>query len=472
MSNTVCAWGAAEEVTGSKHLLDFDGRRILLDCGMFQGRRKEAREKNQKLPFDAAGVNACILSHGHFDHSGAIPVLVKDGFSGNIYSSPATREISSLIMMDSAHLQAKDAEYIMKKRERKENAEDLEPVEPIYNEQDVVKSLDYFQTVSYHRDFFVAEGVKVTFYDAGHILGSCLSVLEVKNGSKSLRIGFTGDLGRRHLAIIRDPEKLPPVDYLICESTYGNRLHDEMGIALDELAQVVNEVWNKRGKLIIPAFAVERTQELVYFLHLLHDQSRIPDIPIYVDSPMAVNATSIFRTHPECYDENTRQMFLDHHDNPFGFETLRFVSSTNESKQLNKLDQPAVIISSSGMCEGGRILHHLLNNVSDPKNVVLIVGFMAANTLGRRLADREKEIKIFGRTYPVKARVKIINAFSAHADYNEILEWVKALDRDALKGVFLVHGEPDSQENLKKLLEAEKVSRVEILKFGQPVELE
>jgi len=241
--------------------------------------------------------------------------------------------------------------------------------------------------------------------------------------------------------------------------------------AMDELAEVVNEVWDKRGKLIIPAFAVERTQELVYYLHLLRDQGRIPEIPVFVDSPMAVNATSIFRTHPECYDQETRQAFLTHHKNPFGFETLRFVSSTQQSKNLNKMQEPAVIISSSGMCEGGRILHHLKNNLSNPDNTILFVGFMAQHTLGRRLADRKKEVKIFGRKYSVKARVKIINAFSAHADYNEMIAWIKKLDLERLKGIFLVHGESEAQEHLKGLLLKEGIPRVEILDFGKPVEL-
>lgn len=471
MSVSLCSWGAAEEVTGSKHLLEVKGFQLLLDCGMFQGRRREAREKNQQLPFEASQVECLILSHGHFDHCGAIPVLVKSGFSGNVFCTPATRDISSLIMMDSAYLQARDAEWVMKKRRKSKNEDSGVPVEPLYDEKDVLKSLNHFVTVSYHRQFYAGDGVRVTFYDAGHILGSALARIEFLNQDPPLAVGFTGDLGRRQMAIIRDPEVLPPLDYLICESTYGNRLHDQIRTAMDELAEMVNLVASRRGKLIIPAFAVERTQELVYYLHLLHDKGQIPDIPIFVDSPMAVNATSIFRTHPECFDEKTRKAFLEHHKNPFGFETLRFVTSVQESKQLNRMDEPAVIISSSGMCEGGRILHHLANNITDPKNVILIVGFMARNTLGRRLADRESEVRIFGERFPVKARVKIINAFSAHADYNELLAWVKELDQERLKGVFLVHGESEAQANLKGLMEKAGLPRTEILKQGEPIEL-
>jgi metallo-beta-lactamase family protein len=468
---SLCAYGAAEEVTGSKHMLSLPHTKVLLDCGMFQGSRKKCWEKNEKLPFDPASVEAVILSHAHFDHSGALPILTKNGFDGNIYCTPATREISSLIMMDSAHLQAKDVEFLNKKRSKNENQGNSAPLEPHYDESDVLAGLDHFMTVSYHREFYAGRGVKAMFYDAGHILGSALTWLEVFDGNRKVRVGFTGDLGREGMAVIRDPEVLPPVDYLILESTYGNRLHEEMDQALEELAEVVNQVWQNKGKLIIPAFSVGRTQELVYHLHLLYDRNKIPDIPVYVDSPMAVNATSIFRTHPECYDDKTRQAFLEHHRNPFGFETLRFITSTDQSKSLNNSDEPMIIISSSGMCEGGRILHHLAHNVSDPKNVILIVGFMAQHTLGRRLADREPEIKIFGDKYPVKARVKIINAFSAHADYNEIRDWVGKLSGKDLKGVFLVHGEPEAQEHLAAVLADTGVPRIESLKFGEEVEL-
>jgi metallo-beta-lactamase family protein len=471
MTVSICAWGAAEEVTGSKHVLDCNGTKVLLDCGMHLGKRQEAREKNEHFPFNPTDLAALVLSHGHFDHAGAIPIAVKKGLTANVYCTPATREIASLVMMDSAHIQAKDAEFVMKKRSRQED-ESRVPVAPLYTENDVVTSLGQFMTVSYHREFVVADGVKVTFHDAGHILGSALVHVEITNGPRPLSIGFTGDLGRSKMAIIRDAEVLPPVDYLLCESTYGNRRHDFIGKAMDELAEVVNEVWKRKGKLIIPAFAVERTQEIVFYLHLLYDQGRIPEIPVFVDSPMAVNATSIFRTHPECYDEETRKVFLDHHQNPFGFETLHLINSTNESKALNDREEPMIIISSGGMCEGGRILHHLANNVSDPRNVILIVGFMAQNTLGRRLADRERTVRIFGQPFQVKARVKIINAFSAHADFEEIKDWTRKLDRDRLKGVFLVHGEPEAQANLVKELTNDGIKRVEILKQGQEVGLD
>ena len=472
MSISLCSWGAAEEVTGSKHILNISGKKILLDCGMFQGKRRQSREKNQELPFDASTIDSLILSHAHFDHSGSIPILVKDGFNGNVYCTPATRDISSLILMDSAHIQAKDAEFIMKRRAKKEDQDDPVPVEPLYNEEDVVKSLSNFVSVSYGRPIYVSEGVKATLYDAGHILGSSIIRLEINDNGKSLAIGFTGDLGREHMAILKNPEVMPPVDYLICESTYGCRLHDEMEMAMDELAQVVNDVWKNKGKLIIPAFSVGRTQELVYFLHLLYDKKKIPNIPIFVDSPMAVNATSIFRTHPECYDRETREAFLDHHKNPFGFETLRFVTSVHESKELNNSDEPMIIISASGMCEGGRILHHLRNNIENPKTTILVVGFMAMHTLGRKIVEREKEVKIFGLSHPMNAEVKVINAFSAHADYSEIKKWTQKMDRDRLKGILLVHGEPDAQENLSQVLKEDGIKRVESMKFGEELLLD
>jgi metallo-beta-lactamase family protein len=277
--------------------------------------------------------------------------------------------------------------------------------------------------------------------------------MTVSQNGKSLSIGFSGDLGRKNLPILKDPEPIPPVDYLIMESTYGNRPHDPIEDAAQKLAELINRTIDRRGKIIIPAFAVERTQELVYFIHLISDEGLIPKVPVYVDSPMATNATSIFRVHQECYDEETRQAFLDHHQNPFGFNELNYVSSTEESKRLNTLKEPAIIISASGMCESGRILHHLKNNIENPANTILIVGFMAQNTLGRKIVERQSEVKIFGDVYKLRAEVAILNAFSAHADYAEILEYIDQLDRSKLKGIFLVHGEPEAQEHLKGLLE-------------------
>jgi metallo-beta-lactamase family protein len=457
------SYGGAEEVTGSKHFLQIGDQQIMVDCGAFQGKRQEADEKNRNWPFDAEKITAAILTHAHFDHSGLIPVLPKKGFNANIYTTPASRDLASLIMMDSAHIQAKDIEFLKKKAAKRGETFDKTP---IYTESDVVEALQYFITVSYHRPFYVADGVKAIFYDAGHILGSAITLLEINHNGQKMNIGFSGDLGRKNLPILRDPEVLPDVDYLVMESTYGHRLHDPIDRVMDKLADVVNRTVKRGGKIIIPAFAVERTQELVYYLHLLRNEKRIPKVPVYVDSPMAVNATAIFKVHQECYDEETRHAFLENHQNPFGFDDLHYVTNVEESKRLNDLKEPAVIISSSGMCEAGRILHHLAHNIENPNNTIMIVGFMAQHTLGRRIKEEQPEVKILGDVYRLKAEVVTMNAFSAHADYNEIIDYISHLNFKRLKRIFLVHGEPDAQANLKKLLE-ERHYKVTIVKYGE-----
>jgi metallo-beta-lactamase family protein len=448
-------FGAAREVTGSKHWFQAGDRQVLIDCGMFQGKRAESYQRNRNLTIDVKALQAVILSHGHFDHCGNMPSVIKGGYEGNIYSTPATRDIANLIMMDSAHIMGKDFEWLRKKEPGKT------AYEPIYDERDVVATVNHFMTVNYHRPFPVADGVQCCFYDAGHILGSSMVVLDI-DGADSCSIGFTGDLGRPGMPILRDPDEMPPVDYLICEGTYGNRLHDPIEDAKRQLGEVIRETAAKGGKIIIPSFAVGRTQELIYFLHLLKDERKIPDLDVYVDSPMAVNATSIFRVHQECYDEDVHQAFLDHHQNPFGFERLHYVSDVSESKKINDRNDPCIIISSSGMCEAGRILHHLKNNITDPRNTVLIVGFMAENTLGRAIAERRPEVTVFGNKYPLRARVKILNTFSAHADYEDIRKFVARMDLDRLRKVFLVHGESDALSNLEQILRKEGVRDVEI----------
>jgi metallo-beta-lactamase family protein len=457
------SWGAAQEVTGSKHFLRVKDQLIMIDCGAFQGHREEADRKNREWTFDASQIDAMILTHAHFDHSGLVPLLSQKGFEGNIYTTPASRDLASLIMMDSANLQAKDLEYLEKRA--KKRGEEFEK-EPIYTEQDVVASLEQFVTVSYHRPILIADGITAEFYDAGHILGAAITLITVNRNGQTMKIGHSGDLGRKNLPILRDPQIIPDVDYLVMESTYGHRLHDPIGIAMDKLGEVVNRTIKRGGKIIIPAFAIERTQELVYFLHLLNDQNRIPKVPIYVDSPMATNATAIFRVHQECYDQETRQAFLDHHKNPFGFNEMRYITNVEESKELNASSEPAVIIASSGMCEGGRILHHLAHNIQNPKNTILIVGFMAEDTLGRRIKEEHPEVKILGETYKLKAEVVTMNAFSAHADYSEIMDYISQLDYKKLKEIFLVHGEPDAQSNLKRLLD-EKGYKSTIVKYGE-----
>lgn len=466
------AYGAAREVTGSKHLLDTGSSRILVDCGVFQGHREEAYRKNVEFPFPPGRLTACINTHGHLDHCGLYPLLVKRGFLGDILSTPATRDIASLVMLDSAKIQGQDARFL-EKRNRKDPQPWRKVVPPLYGTRDVEAALQQYVTVSYRRKFHLSEDVTATFFDAGHILGSALTHLAVNvpGRPEPLSVGFTGDLGRKDLTIIRDPDTLPPLDYLVCESTYGDRLHDDMTQAEEELAQVIRETAAKGGRVIIPAFAVERTQEIIYHLHRLRDAGSIPRMPVFVDSPMAVAATAIFKAHPECFDAETHEQFLDAGDSPFAFEGLSYVTDPQESKRINQLREPCIILASSGMCEGGRILHHLLHGVGDARNTVLIVGFMAQNTLGRMLADKRPEVKIFGERHAVRARVKILNAFSAHADYKEIGRWVGRLDAGRLKGVFLVHGEPAAQEHLGEHLRSLGVKRVEALEPGVPVEL-
>ena len=468
MDTVLYSWGAAQEVTGSKHFIEVNGKIIQIDSGAFQGHRKEAEEKNRNLPYDPKDVHSIILTHGHFDHCGLLPIMVKQGFTGNIYCTPATRDIVSLVLMDSARIQARDIEYLKKKAKKKNQHFDKEP---LYTEQDVVETLKYIVTVNYGREFYLMDGVSFVYYDAGHILGSAQVLLKIKKNDEILKIGFSGDLGRKNLPIIPDPEIMPDVDYFISESTYGDRLHDDIGMALKELAEVINKTVNRGGKIIIPAFAIERTQEVIYFLHQLVMDNKIPNIPVYVDSPMSTDATAIFKVHQECYDDKTRELFLENHKNPFGFENLIYTSSVEQSKKINSIKEPIIIISSSGMCEAGRILHHLKNNVEDSRNTILIIGFMAEHTLGRRIADREKKIKIFGEEYELNAQVKILNEFSAHADYKEITEHIKKMNVKSIKKIFLVHGEKKAQEHLKTYLHENTNIPVQIVKIKEKYQL-
>lgn len=428
------SYGAAREVTGSNHLFQINDRKFLVDCGMFQGKRIPSEEKNRIFHYDPASIDAVVLTHAHCDHSCRIPYLVMKGFKGNIFSTPATRDIAGLIMADTAHIQEKDAEWLNKKK-------NPVPFAPLFGTKDVLNCLNNFVTISYGRKFSVSDSVECCFYNAGHILGSSTAVFDCGQNRK---IAFTGDLGRPGTPIIHDPEFIPDVDYLICEATYGNRLHDPIEDACRQLTEVIHETIARGGKIIIPAFAVERTQDIIYYLHLLIDQKKIPKIEIFVDSPMAFNATSIFRVHQECYDEKVNEQFIMQNKNPFGFDNLHYTTNVAESKKINDLKDPCIIISSSGMCEAGRILHHLKNNIENPRNTILIVGYMAEDTLGRKIANREPEVKIFGQSYKLRARVKILNTFSAHADYKDVMKFVGHMNLERLKKVFLIHGEDDA----------------------------
>jgi len=430
--------GAAQTVTGSQHLISVNGSRILLECGLFQGKRRESFERNRDLPFDATSVDALILSHAHIDHSGNIPNLVRRGFRGSIHCTFATRDLCSAMLRDSAYIQEHDVAYVNKKRARK----GLPPVEPIYTHADAIASLEHFVSVGYDRPVWVAPGVRCTFLDAGHILGSAIVLLEIEEGQQRTRLLFSGDLGRQDRPILRDPTPAPPADVLIIESTYGDRLHPPHEEAEQRLYNLISETCNHGGKVIIPAFAVGRTQEIVHSLHRLAKAHKLPDVPIFVDSPLAVNVTAIFRLHPECYDEELREFIAqDRHPDPFGFDRLRYIRNTEDSKALNDLEGSAVIISASGMCEAGRIQHHLKHTIEDPRNAVLIVSWQAPHTLGRRLVERQKVVKIFGEEYPLRARVETINGYSAHADREGLLDWAKPIARD-LRHAFVVHGDP------------------------------
>jgi metallo-beta-lactamase family protein len=429
----------------------------MVDCGMFQGRRKEAYRKNLNLPFAPDSVDAVILTHAHFDHSGNLPSLLKQGFTGSIFCTPATRDLASLILLDSAHIQQMDAHFARKR------GSGFVP-DPLYDQEDVARTLESMVAIGYRRPFDIPGG-RVTFLDAGHILGASLVLVELQNGPT---VAFSGDLGRPGLPILRDPQTMPPADYLVLEGTYGDRLHEGIEDAEERLAAVVRRIVDSEGKLIIPAFAVERTQELVYFLHLLSDRGAIPrGLPIFVDSPMAVNATSIFRMHPECFDAETWQAFLLHDKNPFGFSGLHYVTNVEDSKALNRMPGPMIIISASGMCEAGRILHHLKNNIEDPANTVLIVGFMAEHTLGRKLLEKHQEVNIFGEPYRVRAQIEKINAFSAHADYQEIMEYLGKMDRSHLQETILVHGEPDALTALRGRILSDGAKNVRIAETGK-----
>ena len=460
-------WGAAKTVTGSMHLVEVNGHRILLDCGMFQGRRQEARERNEQLPFDATTIDAVVLSHAHIDHSGNLPTLVKNGFDKSIYSTSATRDLCSAMLRDSAYIQESDVEFVNKRNAEK----GLPPIKPLYTLADATNALRLFRTVEYDRAAEILPGVRLTYRDAGHILGSATVTLQVTENGKTKYLAFTGDVGRQGAAILRDPAVMDRADVLITESTYGDRHHGPMDQTRQRLAQVVGETVGRGGILIIPAFAVGRTQDLVYHLHELFEARAIPAVPVYVDSPLATNVTEVFRLHPECYDEETHQHLLrDDHTDPFGFSRLTYVRDAQDSKKLNDLREPAIIISASGMCEAGRVLHHLRHHITDRRTTVLFVGYQAENTLGRKLVDGEPRVRIFGEEFEVKARIEKIDGYSAHADEEELLAFIGAIPQRP-RQVFVVHGEPDAAATLSTALRGLGIQTVTIPERGQTFEV-
>lgn len=438
--------GAAQTVTGSQHLVEVDGHRILLDCGLYQGSRKESDRRNRNLPFDPASVDVLVLSHAHIDHSGNIPNLIKAGFKGDVVCTFATRDLCAAMLRDSGNIQERDVEYVNKKRLRRGEP----PVEPIYTEEDAIHALGCFLAIGYERPYTLLPGVTLTFYDAGHMLGSAMVALDFADDEgRDRRLVFSGDVGRPDTPILRDPALLDAADVVIMESTYGGRTHPPIDESEKELEQAINETYRRGGKVIIPAFAVGRTQQLVYTLNKLFHAHDIPDMPIFVDSPLAVNVTNVFRLHPEAYDRETLDYMTkeDPDGDVFGFPRLRYVRQVEQSKELNFLREPAVIISASGMVEHGRILHHVKNNIEDPRSTILIVGWQAPDTLGRSLVEGASEVRIFGETYQRRAQVRVLNGFSGHADHDGLLNWVRAFQRRP-EQIFLVHGELESAEAL------------------------
>jgi metallo-beta-lactamase family protein len=461
-------FGATREVTGSKHILTTEkGTRILLDCGLFQGKGLETDSMNRNMPFDAKSIDFLILSHAHIDHSGAIPFLVKNGFKGTIFCTNATRDLCSILLADCGKIQEMDTKTNNKKRGK----QGLSPLEPLYTLADAQKSMNHFASISYNFDFRINDEVSVNFTDTGHILGAAAVNLKITENGVEKTLCYTSDIGRYENAIIRDPEPFLQADYIITESTYGDRLHDNKTDSQDKLAEIVRNTCSvKRGKLIIPSFSVGRTQEIVYALHKLQHIGKMPKVNVYVDSPLSVNATNIMRMHPECFNQEIREMMMDDPD-PFGFNNLFYIQSVEDSKRLNSTNDPCIIISSSGMMEAGRVKHHLANNISNPRTTILIVGYCEPRTLGAKIKRGEKEVSIFGTVYKVKADVEVLESYSAHGDYFEMIKYLNCQDKSKIKQIFLVHGEYDVQQKYKATLENNRFRNIEIPEVGQTFEL-
>ena len=436
--------GAARTVTGSKHIVRTSRATVLLDCGLFQGHRDEANRRNRSLPVDASKLDAVVLSHAHLDHSGALPVLVHAGYRGSIYATPATRDLCAPMLEDAAYIQQADARHIAKLIER---GVALDPVTPLYDHDDVVATLAAMIGVPYHRPHEIAPGITLTFLDAGHVLGSAIVVLDIVDGAQRGRLAFTGDLGRPGMPILRDPEVPAQVDWLITESTYGDRLHPPISQSHDALAAAITRTAARGGKIVIPAFALERAQELILTLSRLRARAAIPMIPTYLDSPLATKVTEIFRLHPDCYDKDTYALLRA--GTPFEFDGLQYVDAVDSSKAIDASAEPAIVIAGSGMCEGGRVLHHLRATIEDSRNTVAIVGFQAENTLGRRIAERRPQVKIFGIMHELHAEVVVLDGFSAHADQRGLVEFAAAVHA---RKIVLVHGEPPAQAALTRQL--------------------
>jgi metallo-beta-lactamase family protein len=459
--------GAAREVTGSKHLIiTAQGKKILLDCGAFQGKGLETDGMNRNPGVNPAEIDHIILSHAHIDHSGLIPYFYKNGFRGSVVCTSATRDLCSIMLSDSGFIQEHDTVWFNKKRARK----GLPPVEPIYTQKDAVQCMELFIGVAYNRKFNIDKNTTVKFTNTGHLLGSSAITIYLDENGRKIRLGYTGDIGRPQNYILRPPDAFPQCDYLITESTYGDRLHKDKKGAEDELLRIVKHTCvEKRGKLIIPSFAIGRTQELVYVMNKFYNEGSLPKIPIYVDSPLAVNATEIFRMHAECFNKEVLEVMNTDPD-PFGFNGLNYIKSVDDSKKLNEKNEPCVIISASGMMEAGRIKHHLANNIENENNSILIVGYCAPSTLGARITRGEEEISIFGIPHKVNAEVFRIDSFSGHGDYNEMAQYLQCQNNEKLQMMFLVHGEYEVQKKYAETLKDKGFSNIQIPKPGDMFE--
>ncbi|MFC1552401.1 MBL fold metallo-hydrolase RNA specificity domain-containing protein [Candidatus Latescibacterota bacterium] len=520
-------YGAVREVTGSSHLLSIGKTRILLDCGLFQGNRKRSAEKNKSFLFDPAQVTNLLLSHAHIDHSGRIPLLCNNGFKGRIITTRPTHDACEFMLRDSGHIQESDADYLnykaarafvlkqearRKKNKRLTNAEirnvkkvlkrdnwylnkskilevvrqnNLPQVTPLYTQKDAEEALEQFEGYPYNTPVEIGDGVTCTFYDAGHILGSAITIIEAEENGKKTTVGYTGDLGRFEVPILRNPTlEFPPehrkLDLLIMESTYGNRLHDPVSDLEKSVAEAINRTYDRGGSVVIPSFAMERTQTIIYMLHQLYNEGKLPSMPVYVDSPLASNLTKVFAEHPECYDYETHKTFLENGENPFSFRQLKYTQSVEESMALNKDLTPHIVLSASGMCESGRILHHLRNKIHDERNTILFVGYQAQNTLGRRIIELTRkykenggeypEVNFMRKTYPIKAEVVQLEGFSGHADQSEMVRFLSTSNLD-IKKIALVHGENESIDTLSGKL-GELNYKTFIPKEGESVPIE
>jgi len=463
--------GAARQVTGSSHLLTLDsGYKILLDCGLFQGSYAADLVANNHFLFSSAAIDCVVLSHAHMDHAGRLPKMVKDGFTGNIHSTHATRSLCAIMLLDGAFIQEKDAEFYNRKHENKRDQNENTSREPLYTTEDVDETMKLFLGYPYDQWHQIYNGVKVIFTDAGHILGSASVTLEIEENGKKTILGFTGDIGRPNRPILRDPHPMPPCDYLICESTYGDKIHESPPHEIDHFLEIItNTCIKKRGKLIIPAFSIGRTQEIVYLLDQAHNAHRLPPIKVYVDSPLAINATTVYGAHPECFDNELNKYLLTD-KNPFGFNDLVYIREVEQSKALNTSEEPCIIISASGMMNAGRVKHHLFNHIEDKRNTILIVGYCTPDTPGGILRSGAKGLKLFGEYKQVTADVEIMDSFSAHGDQIEMKDFIQN-QKAGLKKLFLVHGEYDTQQAWRSYLVQDGFVTIEIPDKGEIVEL-